>query len=95
MKLLHVVVPWAAGLHLRPAAQLVQVARGFRATIHLRCADKIADTRNILSLLALCATLGTPLTVEITGDDEQAAGQRIEQVFAEGGGTVADGPERG
>jgi phosphotransferase system HPr (HPr) family protein len=77
-----VVIPWPQGLHLRPATQLLQAARSFRSSIHLRCGDRIADARNILAVLTLCATMGTGLIVEISGDDEQAASQLIEQVFA-------------
>ena len=86
MKRANVVVPWSGGLHLRPAAKLVQIARGCRATIHLRCADRIADVRSILSVVALCATMGTALVVEVSGDDEQTVTQQIEQVFASDGG---------
>ena len=81
MKRICVVVPWPAGLHLRPAAQLVAASRRFRSTIQLHCGDKIADVRSILSIVALCAAMGTGLIVDISGDDEQEASQQIEQVF--------------
>jgi len=61
---------------------LVRVARGFRSTIHLKCGEKIADLRSIMSIIALCATMGTGLDIEVTGDDEQDATQAIEQVFS-------------
>jgi phosphotransferase system HPr (HPr) family protein len=86
MKRSKVVVLWREGLHLRPAAALVQVAKQFRSVIHLRCGGKIADLRSILSVLALCATMGTGLDVEAAGDDEQDAIQAIEQVFSSHGG---------
>ncbi len=81
MKSCQVIVRWQEGLHLRRAARLVLAARQFRSTLHLTCAGKIADARSILSLLALCATMGTPLNLEAVGDDEQAAVQAIERVF--------------
>lgn len=84
MKRTHVVVLWAAGLHLRPAAQLLKVARGYSATILLRCGDRVADVRNILGVVALCAAVGTVLVLETSGEDEQAAARHIEQVFAGG-----------
>jgi phosphotransferase system HPr (HPr) family protein len=82
MKRSKVVVPWQGGLHLRPAIKLVQVARQFRSTIHLSCGEKIADLRSILSVMMLCAAMGTGLDVEVVGEDEQDAAQAIEQVFA-------------
>lgn len=76
-----VVIRWEDGLHLRPAANLVKEARKFHSTINLKSGGQIADLRSILSIIALCATLGTGLDVEATGDDEKAAAQAIEQVF--------------
>lgn len=82
MKCSRVVVPWHGGLHLRPAAKLVQVARQFKSTVYLKCGGKIADLRSILSVIALCASMGTGLDIEAIGDDEQDAAQAIEQVFS-------------
>ena len=82
MKRLRVVVPWREGLHLRPAAQLMLVAKKFRSTISLKCGERIGDLRSILSIIALCATMGTPIDIEATGEDEQAATQASEQVFS-------------
>jgi phosphocarrier protein len=86
MKCSKVVVLWREGLHLRPAARLVQVAKQFQSAIYLKGGGKIADLRSILSVLALCATMGTGLDVEAAGDDEQDAIQAIEQVFSSHGG---------
>ncbi len=77
-----VTVQWREGLHLRYAVKLVKVAQRFQSTIVLRCGGKIADLRSILSVIALCATMGTVLDVEVAGDDEQAAARSVEQVFS-------------
>ena len=82
MKHSKVVVLWRGGLHLRPAAMLVQVAKQFHSTIHLKCRGKVADLRSIFGVVALCATMGTALDVEAVGEDEQDAAQAIEQVFS-------------
>ena len=68
-----VMVPWVAGLHLRPAARLVRLARGFRSSIVLKYGSRMADLRSILSVISLCAVMGTTLDVEATGVDEQEA----------------------
>lgn len=81
MKHAKVTVPWSEGLHLRRAAQLVKVAQGFSSRLCLKCGDRIADLRSIVSVLALCATMGTTLDLEAVGDDEQVAAQSVEQVF--------------
>ena len=85
MKRSRVIVPWSEGLHLRPAANLVRTTRSFRSTVLLKSGEKIADLRSILSIMALCATLGTPLELEATGEDEVDAADAVERVFNAGG----------
>jgi len=82
MKRARMTVPWRCGLHLRPAASLVRVAREFRSTILIRCGDRVSDLRSILGIIALCATLGTTVDIEVNGDDEQAATDAVERVFS-------------
>jgi phosphocarrier protein len=81
MKRARVVVPWTAGLHLRPAARLVRVAEQFRSSAMLTFRGRVADLRSILSVVALCATMGATLDIEVDGDDEQSAIDAVEQVF--------------
>jgi len=81
MKLAKVTVPWSEGLHLRQAVRLVKAARSFHSSIKLKCGGRIADLRSIISVLALCATVGMTLEVEVAGDDEQDAAQTVEQIF--------------
>ena len=81
MRHARVTVPWREGLHLRCAVKLVKAAQGFRSTVFLKCGGKIADLRSILSILALCATMGTVIDVEVAGEDEQDAAQSVEQIF--------------
>lgn len=75
------IVRWNEGLHLRRAAQLVKVAQRFHSRIQLKCGGKIADLRSVISIVALCATVGTTLELEVVGDDELEAAQTMEQVF--------------
>ena len=91
MKRSTVEVPWREGLHLRPAARLVRVAQKFRSSISLTFRGKVADARSILSVIALCATMGVALDVEVTGDDEQNAIAAVEQEFLLSGGEDVDG----
>ena len=43
----------------------------------------MADARSIISLLLLCATVGTLIDIEVHGEDEDAAISAIEQLFLE------------
>ena len=77
-----VVVPWREGLHLRQAVKLVQLGKFFRSTIALKHGSRMADLRSIVSILMLCATMGTSLDLEVSGDDETDAVRAVEQAFA-------------
>jgi phosphocarrier protein HPr len=89
MKRSQVVVSWREGLHLRPAARLVHLSKRFRSTIFLKCSGKVADVRSILSILSLCATMGTVIDIEARGDDERDATKAVEQVFSSQGASEA------
>ncbi|HEY1170905.1 MAG TPA: HPr family phosphocarrier protein [Verrucomicrobiae bacterium] len=77
-----VIVPWKKGLHLRVATRLVRLAQTFRSTIRVRCGDQVANLGSIISVISLCAVMGSALVVEVSGDDEQEAVRAVEQVFS-------------
>lgn len=74
-------VPWRAGLHMRPAARLVRIAQRFKSSISVTFSGQVADLRSILSVIALCATMGVALDIEAMGDDEQSAIAAVEEAF--------------
>lgn len=82
MKNTRVRVPWPEGLHLRQAVRLVRAAQQFRAEIRLRSAERIADMRSLLSVLALCAAMGATLELEASGEDEQEAIRTVQELFS-------------
>lgn len=84
MKRSIVEVPWSDGLQFRSAARIIRAAESFRASIVLRCGERIADVRSILGLVMLCASMGAAVTIEAAGEDELRAVEAISQVFADG-----------
>ena len=60
----------------------MRLSKQFRSKIFLRRGRTVADLRSILSLLSLCATMGTVLDIETTGEDEHDAARAVEQVFS-------------
>ncbi len=76
-----VTVAWNQGLHLRRAAQLVQLAQRFHSRISLQLGSRMADARSVLSLLLLSASMGTALDVEAIGADELEAIQAVQEFF--------------
>jgi phosphocarrier protein HPr len=84
MKATRITVKWEEGLHMRAAARLVQLARRFNSRILLRLGAGVADARSIMSIMILAASLGSPLIVEASGEDEHEAIQAVEVFFDSG-----------
>lgn len=78
------------GLHARAAAQLVRLAATFksRITLHRNDNGRLANAKSILSLLALAASRGTVVRIEVVGVDEEAATDAVEVLFASGFGEI-------
>jgi phosphocarrier protein HPr len=78
------------GLHARAAAQLVRLAGQYQSSITLKRVDSgaSANAKSILSVLALAAAIGTTLSIEIDGDDEQAALTAVSEIFTNGFGEI-------
>ena len=68
-----VVIVDALGLHMRPAAKFVTLAKTFRSEIVVICRGSRADGKSILELASLAAGCGTPLDIEAHGPDAEDA----------------------
>jgi phosphocarrier protein len=83
MKETKIVVNNKVGLHARPAAVFVQTASRFKSDVKVSCLDKetgsirVANAKSILSILTLGVFQGTEITIQATGEDEEAAVQAL------------------
>ncbi|MCI2058465.1 MAG: HPr family phosphocarrier protein [Oscillibacter sp.] len=66
------VIQNATGLHARPASQLTQLCKKFPESIRLVDGEKSVDPKSIIALLSAGLKCGTPITVQVTGDQEEA-----------------------
>jgi phosphotransferase system HPr (HPr) family protein len=85
------VVSSRSGLNVFLATRLADAAMHMRSVVLLRLGNRVADARNILSVVALCAALGSPIDIGAFGEDERDAAQAVEQILSEWSGTVEDG----
>ena len=69
------------GLHARPAGVLSESARKYKSDIVVRCDEKEANAKRLLSLMALGATNGKELHITINGEDENEAEVAIKSVL--------------
>jgi phosphocarrier protein len=81
MKQAKIVIPWEEGLHLRPASRVVKLAQTCRSTVWIRANEKVANAKSIMGILLLCASFGTVLELEASGDDEDQALTAIQALF--------------
>jgi phosphotransferase system HPr (HPr) family protein len=70
---LEVTLPAGVDLHARPAAIFVRTAIRFSAQVQVVSADREADAKSLLSVLALGAKRGTTLRLRAEGEDASSA----------------------
>ena len=81
MKTTHVIVSSQPGITAVSATRLASAVKNMRSIVLLKCGEQMACARNILSVLALCATVGTTIEVQTFGEDEALAAKTVEQVL--------------
>ncbi|MFT3763442.1 MAG: HPr family phosphocarrier protein [Pseudoxanthomonas sp.] len=69
------------GLHARATAKLVQVLAPFRCNATLAAKGREVNAKSIMGVMLLAAGQGTPVTVRIDGEDEQAAMDAVAALF--------------
>jgi phosphocarrier protein len=70
------------GIHARPSAMIVDTAGKMDATIQFLFGNEKIDATNIMDVLSMGAACGAEITVTVDGGDEQAAMQRMKEIFA-------------
>ena len=71
------------GLHARPAGMLVKEAKKYVSRITLSANGKECEATRLMALMAMCIKCQTPVTVTVSGDEEQAFAAELEQFFQE------------
>lgn len=81
MKSFQYVIKDEIGIHARPAGLLVKEAKQFTSDVTLECEGKSADAKKLMALMALGVKNGNTVTITVTGDDEAAAAEQMEEFF--------------
>ena len=70
------------GLHARASAKFVQTVEKFDADVRvMRCGESVGGT-SIMGLMSLAAARGTDITVDVVGNDAEAAMAAIEKLIS-------------
>jgi len=73
-----------AGLHARPAAELVKVAGSFRSEIHVEKAGLQVNGKSIMGVLMLAAAQGSTLRFTASGPDAEEALEALTDLVRRG-----------
>jgi phosphotransferase system HPr (HPr) family protein len=68
-----VLVHHDAGLHARPAAQFVKLAKQYKSTVSLTSNGKTVNAKSMVLVLTLAVRKGTEVEITVDGEDEQEA----------------------
>ncbi|MBE2180464.1 MAG: HPr family phosphocarrier protein [Chthoniobacterales bacterium] len=85
------IVSSSSGVNVFLATRLANAVKHMRSIVLLKAGNRFADARNILSVVALCATLGSPIDIGAFGEDERDAAQAVEQILSEWSGNMEAG----
>ncbi len=71
------------GLHARASAKLTQLAGSFKSDVHLARNGRRVNAKSIMGVMMLAAAKGATVTLETSGEDEDAALAAISTLFAD------------
>ncbi len=69
------------GLHARATAKLVQVLAGYRCNATLTAKGREVNAKSIMGVMLLAAGQGTPVVLQVEGEDEAAAADAVALLF--------------
>jgi phosphocarrier protein len=75
-----------AGIHARPAAEIVKAAARFKAEITIVKDGLDVNAKSIMGVMMLAAECGSTVLLRAEGEDADAAIEAIAQVIADGFG---------
>ncbi len=80
------------GLHARVASKIVDTTKAYACEIQIEWGEKLVDAKSIMGLLMLGAPVGSELTIQVDGEDEDAALARLVDLVESGFGELEDEP---
>jgi phosphocarrier protein FPr len=83
-KYVEVTVSSGHGLHARPATMFVDLAKQYKADIHIGHNGQVANGKSLVSLLQLGVEGGTTIRIMAEGPDEDAALQALKEAVESG-----------
>jgi phosphocarrier protein HPr len=82
MKEGHIVINNERGLHARAASKFVHLASEFSSSVKLRKDGVTVDGKSILGILLLQASKGNSIFLQVEGDDEEEAFEKLSSMIS-------------
>lgn len=73
-----------AGMHTRPAAEIVRLASAFKSEFYINKDGFQINGKSIIGVMTLAAGQGTELELQFAGEDEAEMADAICEYFARG-----------
>lgn len=83
MKSFQYVITDAEGIHARPAGDFVKAVKGFASSVKITKGGKTVDAKKIFGLMGLGVKQGEEVTIDVEGEDEEAAAAALETFLKE------------
>ena len=77
-----------AGMHTRPASNIVKIASKFRSDFFIIKNNYSINGKSIIGVMTLAAEQGSKLTLIFDGEDEEKASVEVIKFFEEGFGEL-------
>lgn len=75
-----------AGLHTRPAASLVKLTSKYKSIVYIEKDGMRINGKSIIGVMTLAAEVGSTLSFEVDGLDENEMAKEIKELFQSGFG---------
>jgi phosphocarrier protein len=77
-----------AGMHTRPASNIVKIASKFKSDFYIIKDGFTINGKSIIGVMTLAAEQGSKLLLRFEGEDEESAAKEIIKFFEEGFGEL-------
>lgn len=77
-----------AGMHTRPASNIVKIASKYRSDFFIIKNNYSINGKSIIGVMTLAAEQGSQLTLRFEGEDEQKAAAEVVKFFEDGFGEL-------
>lgn len=77
-----------AGMHTRPASNIVKIASRYRSDFYIIKNGYSINGKSIIGVMTLAAEQGSTLTLRFEGEDEEKASKEVIKFFEEGFGEL-------